>query len=223
MERLIQKLIDELPKDIRDTFIPVSFDIGDHVIEINSEVKYGYIFTEGAIDVMHINSKDALYTYCQDYNANFVGLMEIFSGNDRYCCTCRAHKKCVGFRLSKEVYLKMLEECSDFKTYLIKYWANQFYNQAINRTQYPNNKSEEKVINYILELAEKTDSSTKTIEIVVKRDNIAEYIGCSKRTVYRVLNRLEEGGYLTKKGHRLVINPSQRNRIIKKIKQLNER
>lgn len=211
----IQDIISGLPKHIRDTFIPVTFEVGDHIIEINTEAKYGYLFTEGAIDVMHINSKDVLYTYCQDYIANFVGLMEIYSGNDIYCCTCRAHKKCVGYRLTKETYLKMLEECDEFKKYLIHYWANQFYSQALNRKQYPNNRTETKIINYLAELVTKNDSGNKTVELKVKREDVAEYIGCSKRTIYRIFNQLEERELISKKGHLIVINSAQRKRILK--------
>lgn len=215
MGKSILDIINGMPKNIRDTFVPVSFDVGEHIIEINSEVNHGFIFIEGAIDVMHINSKDVLYTYCQDYRANFVGLMEIYSGNDTYCCTCRARKKCVGYRLNKNIFLKMLADCDDFKTYLIEYWANQFYSQALNRTQYPNNRTEVKVINYLSELVMKKNSGSKTVELKIKREDIAEYIGCSKRTIYRILNQLEEDELISKKGHLIVINSAQRKRIIK--------
>jgi len=215
LNKTIQEIINGIPKDIKAMFVPVSFEVGEYIIDINSKVNRGYIFIEGAIDVMHINSKDVLYTYCQDYSAHFVGLMEIYSGSDTYCCTCRARKKCVGYRLSKDTFLKMLDECDEFKIYLIKYWANQFYSQALNRTQYPNNITKVKVISYLSDLIEKDNNKNKDIELKIRRKDIAEYIGCSMRTIYRILNQLEGSGLINREGHSIVINPQQRKKILK--------
>jgi CRP/FNR family transcriptional regulator len=109
----------------------------------------------------------------------------------------------------------MLDECDEFKKYLIKYWANQFYSQALNRTQYPNNITKVKVISYLSDLIEKDNNKNKDIELKLRRKDIAEYIGCSMRTVYRILNQLEESGLINREGHSIIINPQQRKNILK--------
>lgn len=218
MKITIQEVIESIPKHIKEKMIPVTIPKGERIIEKNNEVMFGYIFTEGIVDVMHVNSKDVLYTYIKEYPCRFIGLMEIYSGNKSYCCTCRVEKKCVGYKVSKQCFYDLLEECDLFKKYLICYWAQQFYGSSMNAARYPNNASKLKVIDYFIKKCNEQNPRS-TVQITIKRDDLAEYMGCSKRTVYRLLNYLEEEGCLSKQGHVIVISLEQKKKLIKEIEK----
>ena len=77
--------------------MPVQFDVGEMIIEKGGPVSWGYIFTDGKLNVLSVNTRGAAYTYVSHYEAHFVGLMEIYSGHDTYCCSLKVEKRCSGW------------------------------------------------------------------------------------------------------------------------------
>ena len=56
----------------------------------------------------------------------------------------------------------------------------------------------------------------KTVRIKIRREDLAAYLGCSRRTVYRLLSRLKEEALISSEGNMLIISEEQRKRLQKR-------
>lgn len=194
---------------------PVTFSHGQTIIEKNLRVTCGYLFMQGEVDVLNVNSHGISYVYVTDYKAQFVGLMEIYSNHERYCCTVRVEKKCIGYRINREDLFELLDTCDCFKTYLIEFWANQFYESSINESRYPIHSSMSRLTDYLLHQCDQTKDEIETVRLTLKREELAEIMGCSKRTVFRLLSQLKKQKILGTERTVITISPLQRKQLIK--------
>ena len=104
-----EKVLEAIPERVQMRLVPVTFEPGETIIEKGAPVTCGYIFTEGVLDVQSVNTRGIAYTYVTNYEARFVGLMEIFSDHHRYCCTLKVDERCRGYRITREEYLAQAE------------------------------------------------------------------------------------------------------------------
>lgn len=211
-----EKVLEAIPERVRMRLAPVTFEPGETIIEKGAPVTCGYIFTEGVFDVQSVNTRGIAYTYVTNYEARFVGLMEIFSDHHRYCCTLKVDERCRGYRITREDLFILLSDCDPFKEYLICYWANQFYESSINESRYPTNSMNIKLIDYLLRLCDALKPSGDVIRIKIKREELAAFMGCSRRTVYRLLSQFKNEGLIGKEGNTLTITADQRKKLQKK-------
>ena len=208
--------MEAIPETVMMKMMPVQFDVGEMIIEKGGPVSCGYIFTDGKLNVLSVNTRGAAYTYVSHYEAHFVGLMEIYSGHDTYCCSLKVEKRCSGWRIDRDSLFDLLYSCDPFKQYLICYWANQFYDSTVNESRYPINTMNIKLIDYLLKLAHNSPRSGQTVRIKIRREDLAAYLGCSRRTVYRLLSRLKEEALISSEGNMLIISEEQRKRLQKR-------
>ena len=73
-----------------------------------------------------------------------------------------------------------------------------------------------KLIDYLLKLAHNSPRSGQTVRIKIRREDLAAYLGCSRRTVYRLLSRLKEEALISSEGNMLIISEEQRKRLQKR-------
>lgn len=211
-------ILDFIPLEYQKKWKKVEFNKGDIIIEINDEVTAGYIFSYGGIDVIHLNSSFTPYVYDDIKQCEFIGLMEIFSQSNKYCCTCRANRKCVGYVVSKEDLIKLLNTNFEFNRYLVNYWAKIFYKSSTNIQRYPNNKSLYKLCDYLYKEALKYEN-TDIVNLKLKKEILAEILGINIRTVYRLLNELLDKGLIIKENQEIVITNKHKERLLEFLSQ----
>ena len=93
---------------------------------------------------------------------------------------------------------------------------NQFYESSINESRYPTNSMNIKLIDYLLRLCDALKPSGDVIRIKIKREELAAFMGCSRRTVYRLLSQFKNEGLIGKEGNTLTITADQRKKLQKK-------
>lgn len=209
MRITFEQVLDSIPERVRLKLMPVVYRPGELIIEKGAPVTCGYIFTEGILDVQSVNTRGEAYTYVTNYEPRFVGLMEIYSFHERYCCSLRVNCTCRGFRILREDLFDLLQSCDVFKQYLICYWANQFYESSVNESRYPINTTRTKLIDHLLRLCSIEDHDAYPIVLRIRREELAEFVGCSRRTIYRLMKELKAEGLFSTIGNALCFTESQ--------------
>ncbi|MFQ8582926.1 MAG: helix-turn-helix domain-containing protein [Holdemania massiliensis] len=71
------------------------------------------------------------------------------------------------------------------------------------------------LIDYLLRLCDAL-KPRDLIRIKIKREELAAFMGCSRRTVYRLLSQFKKEGLIGKEGNTLTIASEQRKKLVKK-------
>ena len=187
----IQEVIDSFPAYIKAGLRPVSFDKGETIIRKGDEVKAAYIFTSGTYDVIEDDYMDGRFMISKESEGPFVSLMDIYSGHETQCVTLIASEKCIGYMLPRKLCAALLDSPCLFQPFLIRHWASMFYATTASMSRYPIYKTREKLMALIEE---------RNGQITIARNDLAALLGCSRRTLFRVLKALREEGIITTEG-----------------------
>ena len=173
---------------------------------------------EGSADIKEetLGGKDFIISR-EDYSST-CSFMDIYSGHEFYCCTVQAKTDCVGYRLTIDDCWRLLHSDSLFHEYLIVRWANIFYKSTNNSYRYTIYTFREKLFTFLLENGEKTHQNSYIIHI--SREELANLIGCSKRTLYRILNEMKVKNLISIVETRIVYTAEQKIKLEKEIEKL---
>ena len=187
----IEEVISSFPEHIKAGLRSVSFDKGDTIIRKGDEVKSAYIFTSGTYDVIEDDYMDKRFMISKESEGPFVSLMDIYSGHEAQCVTLIASERCIGYSLPRRLCLDLLDSPCLFQPFLIRHWASMFYATTVNMSRYPIYKTRQKLLSLLEE------SSGR---LTITRNDLAALLGCSRRTLFRVLKALKEEGIITTSG-----------------------
>jgi cAMP-binding proteins - catabolite gene activator and regulatory subunit of cAMP-dependent protein kinases len=206
----IKEVISSFPEQIRKQFLPVTFRPRDVVISEGEKVEYGYIFTEGIFDVSKNDVHGNRYIIQKNHTGPLCCFMDIYSTRFVQCSTITAVSTLTGYRIPRECCMEMLRTPSLFQTYIIRLWALQFYNSNVNTAHYPMYSFRYKFIDFLLKSSVEKDGKQR---MSMKRDDIANTLGCSRRTLFRLLKSLADEGLIQSEGNALTMTGSQYEKL----------
>lgn len=153
---------------------------------------------------------------------NLVSLNEApeWIGIDRILCPEYANitedtviEECTVIDIEKEYFIECLREEGDLSIYIIKNLLKKM-SIASNRAEYMLiNDAKAQFLYWIIDYWENYNKNNNELVIELKNEYIADNIGISVRTLYRVLKELREKGFLSNKKGNIVINKYQINKI----------
>lgn len=201
----MQKIINSFPTYIRARLIPFFYRKGETVIRKGDRVDYGYFIISGTFDTIEEDDSGKRFIIARD-QSGFICMMDIFSGNEFQCASIITTSDCVGYKLSRRSCMELLESPCLFQPCLIKAWATKFYATTVSMYRYPIYRTKRKVVtNILLNGIEGPDG---TVTLSVSRDTFAGTIGCSRRTLFRILSILKEDGIIETSGKKIRMRKS---------------
>lgn len=141
-------------------------------------------------------------------------------GIDRILCPEYANitedtviEECTVIDIDKEYFIKSLKEEGELSIHIIKNLLKKM-SIASNRAEYMLiNDAKEQVLYWIREYWENYNNNKNELIIELKNEYIADNIGISARTLYRVLKELRENKLISNKKGNIVIDKFQINKI----------
>lgn len=206
----LSEMINSIPESIRSSFSRVTFKKGDTIIEQGDSVRYGYIVEEGSYDVIKTDFYEKTYLLERKYCGRFISLMDIYSGKMIQCATIRALSDMKVLRIPASQCIRMLYVPSLFQPYLIRMWAEQFYNTNVEQRNLPILSNKVKLCRYISKNA--TLKNGKYV-LNMTRDTLVKVMGCSRRTLFRLLEKLKEEEIIETDRNEISLSPSQMKRL----------
>lgn len=189
----LSSMIDSIPENIKSTFLPFKFEKGDIVIKEGDLVNYGYLVIDGTYDVLKSDFNERSYLIERKKNGGLISFMDIYSGKLVQCATICAASKMKGYKIPVSQCFRLLYTPSLFQPYLIRIWADQFYTTNVEQRNLPLYSYKSKLCRYI---SQKAVLKNNKYSLVMSRDTLLNIIGCSRRTLFRLLGSLREGGYI---------------------------
>lgn len=210
----IDEVLESIPISIRTTFIPVSFKKGDIITKEGDKVSYGYIITEGSFDVIKSDLNDRAYIVSHNHAGGFICMMDIYSNILIQCATIKTTSSVRGYKIPITQCYKLLDTPCLFQSYIIKVWAKQFYYTSNENRNFPIYSYRYKLLKFLI-----SNSSRKgdTLTLSITRDGLISIIGCSRRTLFRLISKLKEENLITLGRKSVSISHEQEMRILQEL------
>jgi CRP-like cAMP-binding protein len=207
----LKNIISNFPISLKEHLISVSFKKNERIIKEGDLVNYGYLFTSGSFDIIKTDINENNYILAKDQEAFTCCLMDIYSNHTTQCSTVIATSEIHGYKFPRKYAELLLKSDSNFTIFLITLWANIFYATNVSPTNYPLYPFKYKILKYFA--IQGTDNNT--IIINLSRNVLSEIIGCSKRTIFRLLKDLEMNDLISIKKSDIYISQKQVSNINK--------
>lgn len=178
------------------------------IVEENSKADTVYILVEGTVRAIDYRIKGFEYDYMWFYPIEVFGAMELFFEKTQYMTTLKAATDCTFLVLSREQYKRWVwndnnalrMEFMSMGKYLLdqnRVARVQLFLQGMDR------------ILYMFALQYKKRANGRTLAITSGRQEIAERSGLSIKTVNRSIKKMEEDGFISKNGRKILISEEQ--------------
>jgi CRP/FNR family cyclic AMP-dependent transcriptional regulator len=151
---------------------------------------------------------------------DFVGLIEILASKQKIAATVETVTECVTVKISKKDFLKWMEKDHYLSIIVAKKMAKDFYSIAYSNGELLLNSTMYTFISFIIQWAKEQIGEGKEAFINKKRQQIADELGISLRTVQRNIKKLKQEELITVKNAKVYVNKKQYNLLINKLEGL---
>ncbi|MBK8366891.1 MAG: Crp/Fnr family transcriptional regulator [Bacteroidetes bacterium] len=170
--------------------IAKKFKKGDYIFHENDVPKFYYQILEGTVKVFITNIDGREFTQSEFKAGCSFGEPLLFI-NENYPSSAVACQDSIVLKLSKEKFLEILDQNSDFQKRMIMLLSKRIYDKAITTREIINNTPETRIISFLNNYKKKNNRENEEIEIPYTRQEIANYTGLRVETVIRTLAKMK--------------------------------
>ena len=179
-----------------------------YLVEENEPVERIYILLEGQVKAVDFRVKGSAYEYARFNGVSFLGTMECLFEEAQYMTNLITVTPCTLVSLPKKVYEGWLN--SDIQ--VLRREAQNMRQQLLEHSRQSRLllllNGMERLI-YLLVAKCRSRGEAREFVLSVNRQELAEQCGSSVKTVNRSMKRLEDGGFLTREGHKVKVTQRQ--------------
>lgn len=204
----LEKYFKNAPMWLLDSFKIVRME-KDHVfIREKTEVDTVYVLVEGIVKALDYRIFGIVYNYMWFYPIKTFGSMEILLDLQNYMTTLTTVTPCTMLVISKDKFEKWMR--NDINTVLLetKSMGSYLLEQARKERIFLFSQGVDRVILLFMHLYEKMAENGKCI-LKFTRQDIADQSGLSIKTINRSIKKIEEEGYISREGNKIIILESQ--------------
>lgn len=209
-----------MPAEIRMKCVVQNFDAKTVMVKKDEEPKYIYIIYSGTLKIFNEFQNGRILETAIANDMDFVGLIEILASKDKIAATVETVTNCVALRISRKDFLKWLENDHYLAMIIARKMARDFYNIAYSNGELLLNSTMYTIVSSIIEWTKKDIEEGKVAFINKKRQQIADELGISLRTVHRNIKKLKQQGLITIDLAKIYVNSDQYKALIDKLDEL---
>jgi CRP/FNR family cyclic AMP-dependent transcriptional regulator len=216
----LANLFIKMPAEIREHCVVQHYDAKTIMIKKDAKPKYVYIISCGTLRIFNEFENGRILQTANVKDMDFIGLIEVLAAKDKIAATVETVTNCTALRIPKEDFLKWMEFDHNLAMMLAKKIAIDFYNISYSNGRLLLNSSMYTLVSFIIECV-KSDIEQANIAFVnKKRQQIADELGISLRTVHRNVKKLKELGIIKIDTGKICVNSEQYRMLIDKLDEL---
>jgi len=182
---------------------------GKILIKKGESNPYIFILFVGELRVLNEYDNGRRYSYAVKSAPGFMGLLELFAQKEKATSTVMTQSESEYIRIRKNDFEKWIE--SDFTMYkmIAQYFAKQMYpsiNQFGTFGVYSHKKN---MVKYLIDQSQHTLSTLEIVRLQQTREEMAEKLGMSLRTIYRVIDGIRNERYCNLDKGKITITKKQ--------------
>lgn len=219
-EPQLQELLVGMPVEIRKKVFLKKIPAGETVIRKGEKVEYAYILIGGELKVFNEFENGRIYVFEKIRPISFVSELEILAGELEYVSTVATVSKCKMLVISAKDFTKWIACDHAVLLRISQILAKKMYSTA-SKTGTANFLSGiYKVQDYIIKYYQERKSNVDVLLIGKKRQQIADEIGVSLKTISRCVDKLNSMGLVFVRKGKIYINKDQYAKMLLEINNL---
>ena len=173
-------------------------------IQIQRVPKYGYITQDeyavtkvyyvikGVYSVARISEKGKINILAKRHAPQFIGIDSAVTQKKISTATTQALEDCVVLIINQNYFVRCLRENGDFAVEIVRNLTSKLRNSSKRSDRLLFSSSKEQLLYYIYRYCLEHVQKGPVFKIAEKKEDIADEIGISVRTLYRAMNLLKE-------------------------------
>lgn len=209
----LQPIIRNMPRRFYSRIEVCTYTDGKLLVQKGIENPYIFFLIYGQVKIQNEYFNGKVFSYAVKPAPGLVGLLEFFAEELVSTSTVRSIGETLLLRIKKPDFSSWVS--NDFNAYQLctKYFAKQMY-PSIAKTGIMNAYSKKRTfVNYLVQQYEMDVKRQGEHRILQTREDLANSMGMSQRTIYRLVDELVNDGFLTISKGKLFIGRDQLRRM----------
>lgn len=209
----LEYLIEHMPEDIKRQTTHKVFLPGESLMRKGERATHVYLLTRGSTRVSNEFASGQRYTFASLDTPDLIGDLEVLSGQGAYAASNEAVTTCEVIAMSAETFLQWMRIDSEFALTVAQMLAAKMYPTSNEAGRVKFLPSLERLHSYLIKRLGTIEADTFILH--TSRQQIADDIGTSVKTVNRGVAKLKEAGLIGLLHGKISINKEQQKALHK--------
>ncbi len=192
---------------------------GKRFITQNDEIRGIYILIAGKVNVLEEYRTGDVYIFQENTVPSIFGEMEIIADMEGFLASLLAKTDCLLVVIPKNVYTDFIRRHPQILYQRAQFNLKDLLTSGRDNRLYLQLQSTDRMKLYMIRKYKRKDTEEHCVLSMTKQE-IADEIGYSQKTVLRALKVLDQEGYLTVSGHKILIKEEQYRKMVDSIEQI---
>lgn len=206
----LNALFKYLPEAVIKEMTYFEVEKGNTLVSSGDFCETVYVLLKGNVEGLEYQNKGQLYSFMDFTQMYIIGDFEVFADYTDYCVTVRATEDCKLLKIPAHSYLRWIQHDDNALFLRLKDILNTITVEIKMDREYILMGCKERLVNYLIRLYDKyTDKKQNVVKVMKTQSELAEKIGFNVRSVQRSIVSLEEAGYISMEGGKIIITHEQ--------------
>ncbi len=203
----LEYILDHMPNEIRRQTTHKVFFPGESIVRKGEEAKHVYLITRGSTRVSNEFASGQRYTFGSLDVPDLIGDLEVLASQPLYSASNEAVSNCEVIAMRAETFLQWMRIDNDFAVAVAQLLAAKMYPTSNEAGRVKFLPSLDRLHAYLLKRL--GDIETDLFVLHTSRQQIADDIGTSVKTVNRGVVKLKEAGLISLLHGKITLNKQQ--------------
>jgi CRP/FNR family cyclic AMP-dependent transcriptional regulator len=204
-------ILDHMPDEIRRQTTHKIFFPGESIVRKGEEARHVYLITRGTIRVSNEFASGQRFTFGTLDVPDLIGDLEVLAGQELYSASTEVSTQCEVIAMRSETFLQWMRIDNDFAVAVAQLLAAKMYPTSNEAGRVKFLPSLDRLHGYLLKRL--GDIETDLFILHTSRQQIADDIGTSVKTVNRGVVKLKEAGLISLLHGKITINKEQQQML----------
>lgn len=204
-------MLEHMPEEIRRLTSRRIFLPGEAVVRKGERADHVYILTKGSTRVSNEFASGQRYTFARQNVPDLIGDLEVLAGQPIFSTTNEALTTCEVISMTAETFLQWMQLDNHFSFAVARLLAAKMYPTSNENGRIKFQPSLERLQHYLLKRL--GDIDTDLFILHTSRQQIADDIGTSVKTVNRGVTKLKDAGLISLIHGKIAIDKAQQEAL----------
>lgn len=192
----------------------------NHLLEKGDQVKWIYFVIEGEFRVINPIQTGKNFCFAKGKGPDILGLMEVFGERQDYASTIHTLKECQVIKIPKTYFVEWVKSDSEIMMLFFKVLSNKFYDSSFKSGEVFLNSNLYNFTSYLIDEGRKSVNSEGRGRITLSKQQIADILGTSIRTIFRNIENYKERNLICVEDGNIYVDKKQFIRLKEYLKNI---
>lgn len=204
-------MLDHMPESIRQHSTRRTFQPGEIVVRKGDRADHVYLIMAGKLRVSNEFESGQRYTFASLEVPDLMGDLEVLAGQECFAATNEAITECQVLSMTADTFLNWMKMDNDFAVAVARLLAAKMYPTSNEAGRVKFQPSQDRFEEYLAKRL--GDIETDLFILHTSRQQIADDIGTSVKTVNRCVTKMRDDGELALLHGKITLNREQQSRL----------